>query len=165
MNFRIVKNRYKYIYAILAIMSVVLLLIPKEIYPIKPEFILCIAFILFIFFNIQSYRSHKVYFIGELNVSENAFIFSFLNNSTPLEIKFEEIEKVVMWYIAFKGEIPQNASSRSFVGSKGGNNELNIHINGKIQKYYIYMETQADAFRFKLLYKELKDKNVNVIFK
>lgn len=97
---------------------------------------------------------------------ESTFIFIFdINNKIINEFTFNEVEKIKLKYTAFNGELAVNSSIRNFIQSKGYDNQIKIHIKDGIYKYNLYLENQTDAIRFKMLYRFLKDNNINVIKK
>ncbi len=102
---------------------------------------------------------------GEIK-SEGSFLYIFdINNIIINEFSFNEINKIKLKYTAFKGELAVNSSIRNFIPSEGYDNVIEIHLKDGIYKYNLYLENQADAIRFKMLHRFLKDNNINIMAK
>lgn len=164
MKFSIVQDTYKYCYPVMAI----LFYIPMYFFPEDMPFRIVVSvflLILCIVFVILGIKSRKIIFLGEITFNESEISVLNEKNQEQKIINISNIDKIVMNYNAFKGELPINGSARNFITSMGGRNQIKIHIKDGIYKYNLYLENQADAIRFKMLYRFLKDNDINIIAK
>ena len=165
MKFSIVQETYKYYYPVMAMLFIY---IPMFFFPEDMPFRIIVSvflLILCIVFVILGVKSRKIIFLGEIIFNESEISVLNEKNQEQKIIKISNIDKIVLNYNAFKGELPINGSVRNIITSMGGRNQIKIHIKDGIYKYNLYLENQADAIRFKMLYRFLKEHNINVIKK
>lgn len=164
MKFTTVKIKYQYIYSIIIValfLIILFILVPNEFK--YRSFITCILILIIIGLNILGNKTYKLITTGEIKFEEELILVNDINNQLLKNIRYEEVEKITLWYIAFKGELA--GGGKSFALSKGGNNEIKIKTKEKIYKYNIYLDSETDAIRLRMLYRFLKENNVKVKLK
>ena len=165
MRFSIVMTKFKYIYSVLAYLCFICLFIVPLHFQYRNSIGLLLL-LLIIFFEVLGYKSWKVFIKGEIRFEDGFVIVYDDNNKIINKLSLESVDEIKLKYLSFKGGYSLYGGIVSnFIPSKGGNNKIKIKLKDKLFKYNIYLESETDAIRLKMLYSFLKENNINVHLK
>ena len=164
MKFTTVIIKYKAYYSYISIILLIIffwIVVPREFH--YRTFTICVFILSMIGLKIIGDKTYKLITTGEIKFEEGVVIVYDINNQIIDKIIYEDIENITLRYITFKGE---QSGGYFLVLSKGGDNSIKIiTTNDKIYKYNIYLDSETDAIRLRMLYRYLKEYNVNVKLK
>ncbi len=160
----ITKYRYPIINFILFILFIFWIIIIRE--KIKyMQFFAILDLVLIVFFTILNYKAEKIIITGEIVFKDNLITIYDKKDNIIYEFNLNEIDEIILLFVAIKGELSGSGSNLTdLIPEKGGKNKITIKINKKEYKYYIYMETQTEAIRFKMLHRFLLENKINTKF-
>ena len=131
-------------------------------------FIICaISWVFMLVLSIIDKLKEKVIKTGEIEFEDELILIYNLNKLVLYTYNIKEVDEIVLTYKAFKGELEDSFGYfyTDNIPSKGGNNEIKIKTKDKGYKYNIYLDSETDAIRLRMLYRFLKENNVNVKLK
>ena len=168
MKFSIVLIKFKLLFQLLSITTFVFIFIFAFFikYPIDTlnGTVLLICFILGILSSIFGFITKKITNIGEIEFDNKGIFIYNKVNKINYNLQYSEIKDIVLEFFEVKGNIPQGAGFQIglFTPSSGCDNKIIINLDNTSYKYNIFLENETDANRFKMLYRFLKENNVNV---
>jgi len=121
--------------------------------------------LLFFIFAILGFRPNKITITGEIRFEDGFINILDINNKIINKLRLEVVDEIILRYSAFKGELPVNGSVKNFIPSQGADNKIISKSLNDVYKYNLYLENQPDTIRFKMLYRFLKENEIQTKLK